>query len=75
MAKFKVDQKEFEVIKQMGFQVHKFTPYHYRISKSVGDVSIDVYPTRRTYVVHKDGIISKKQAYGNLVTAVELTVQ
>jgi len=69
--KYKVNLKELEELKEMGYKVHKFTPWHYRITKNYNDNMIDLFPTRKVYVYKTPDVWHKKKSYDNLLETIE----
>lgn len=70
--KYKVDFDKIKEVKEMGYEVEVFTWWHYRVYSKLDDKFIDVFPTKRTYLVHMgDRYISKKQNYVDFIKLIE----
>lgn len=71
IMKYKVNLQDFNTLREMGYTVTMFMPWHYRISVEYRDFNLDIFPTRRTYIKRTKDFWSKKQSYNNLVDLVE----
>lgn len=69
--RYLVNKKDFEELIAMGYEVHQFTPYHYRISKEEGDMTVEVFPTSRKYCLSKDKQMSQSRDYEDLLELIE----
>lgn len=69
--KFRVFESEFNELRKMGYEVHKFEFWHYRISRYGSEFCIDVFPTTRVYVKKYSGYATKSISYQSLVYMIE----
>lgn len=73
--KYSIDYEELDELRQMGFEVHKFTTYHYRVSKYGIDKALDIFPTTKSYCISKNGLMSQSHGYEDLLFLVEDTLK
>lgn len=70
--KYKVDFDSIKEVQEMGYQVKVFTWWHYRIYSKMDDKFIDVFPTKKTYLINiGNRYTSKKKNYIDFTKLVE----
>ena len=73
--KYQINLKEFSDLKEMGYQVHQFSNVHYRVTKDFTQTRMEVFPTRKSFKLFKDGYYHKKNYYTDLLITVETLVR
>lgn len=73
--KYPIDEQEFTTLKEMGYQVHEFMPWHFRISKYEDEDYIDVFPTTRVWLMYRKGDYTGKGNYENLIDLIETKIK
>lgn len=47
IKKIQESQPDFDELRALGYSIHEFQPWHYRISHEDYDIQVDVWPTSR----------------------------
>ena len=55
----------------MGYEIHEFTPYHFRVWKFKKEKYLDIFPTTHVYCFYLEGELKGKGKYQELIELVE----
>lgn len=76
MKKYPVNYDEFDDLRDKGYAVIQFTDHHFRVSKYGREISLDVFPTTRSYLIRdKSDLTGAGKKYTNLIGIVEEIIQ
>lgn len=73
--RYQVNHQDFRDLEEMGYHVHQFTQYHYRVTKYGSETALDIFPTSRKYCVSVDGQMSSSKEYQDLLELVETKIK
>lgn len=70
--RYTIDYNQIEDLKEMGYELKQFTPYHFRVTSKDGEKTLDFFPTSRKYFTTSlDNGYMGKGEYEDLLEIVE----
>lgn len=70
-GKYILNRNDLIELKEMGYEVHEFTPWHFRIYQNREFKYLDVFPTTRVYCFYELGEYKGKGNYEDMIEIAE----